>query len=313
MTIIHQAIEKISYYIYTLFAENIILKLIFGSFFGFASLLFKDYETLIEVMLWLLLIDFILWIIKAIKFNTLSSCQIFDTVFKALVYVWVLYVWYAVHSLSWLWILIYIFSWIIILKDWISLLENLDKLWATKYFPFLWPVMQVLRENQKKLENQLLTSSWFSSFRYDVEFEIIRRDYFPLLDNKIYIKYYEIDIDWVESLVEKVFEYNQADTKEFIKWFEIIIMSETKELINNISKAPWQQVFKKYYIEEHLRCEKSLIDFVANYLKEIEILTKDHKNLIASKIIWSLKNWIIAWIKSDRNKKFQDYIIWIKK
>jgi len=209
--------------------------------------------------------------------------------------------------------LLFIFIWIIILKDSISLLENLDRLWASKVFPILNPLMRVLRENKRKIENHLLKWWKYEAFRYDVEFEIIRRDYFPWINNKDYLKYYEFDIDWLEDFIDKILDNKETNPEEFIKWFKTCRENETIELTSIIMKyRNWLPVFKKYYLLEHNKQMRRLIEFIEMYLKQYKILTDENKIIICSKIIWCLKDWVTAWRNSDRNKNQDDYKNWLK-
>lgn len=291
-------------YLHKIFADNYILKIIIWWLY----LIFwwvPNLPFIVVSIFVLLAIDTFLWVLKAVITSDWISWEFKVVWYKAFIYAVILGCVIILEKHIWTnFIILKIVSSFIVVYDFWSILEKLNKLWVDEFMPVLKPLTSILAINKQKLNKLVVTTFWTEEFWPYLEQIQELKEGLKDLDNTYYQKMFARDLEWIESVITKLIKTKNSNILEL---FERRTISLWINLRNHFKKSKIPDYYVEYYMKGHNLQEANVL----KQLKAIENKT-DYKNCDALKgtMIALLLNWITKWIlagvKSPRNLGFNE-------
>lgn len=259
----------------------------------------EDLTIIMLVAFWL---DLWLGMIKAIKYNNWGSSWINKWLIKWFSYWIYLFMWYGLMTITWQVLFYNFFLWVMILRDFTSILENLKEVWI-KVPPVLLNTFTVYKKKFITSKVELIT--WEKFLKYEDDFSSILTTYIPKFKNEEYKKFFERDIKWIENIAKEIRTNTSWDCENLKLQLLILLDDETNDLKNRIEYSNALNIFKDKYLDGHNLA-------VAEIKEEIGIdIPNDNfemaKNLLISMLLRWMIRWIWAWLNSERNLKYEHY------
>lgn len=274
--------------------NNFIYKFIISIFWIFLIQIYQENLLLIKLMIFCYIVDFILWIIKAIRFKIYSSRALFRWATKMIIY-WVMMMTALAVDKS-LWgvnIFLPFIIMFIVLTDASSIFENLEELWY-KTPPFIWKILQV---HKNKLIAEKFKAFYWDDILINVheDFKQMKTVYIPSIKKDEIRKMFEMKIQILEDFTVRIAEIKTDDLKTFKLQFNLILKLTWEKLNDVLHKANFKEKEVENFLSRHRIRAKMYVEEVENIFKEVkadEKVSTQFKNNIIQATVRVVYKWI---------------------
>lgn len=274
--------------------NNFIYKFIISIFWIFLIQIYQENLLLIKLMIFCYIVDFILWIIKAIRFKIYSSRVLFRWATKMIIY-WVMMMTALAVDKS-LWdvnIFLPFIIMFIILTDASSIFENLEELWY-KTPPFIWKILQI---HKNKLIAEKFKAFYWDDILINVheDFKQMKTVYIPSIKKEEIRNMFEMKIQILEDFTVRIAEIKTDDLKTFKLQFDLILKLTWEKLNDVLHKANFKEKEVENFLSRHRIRAKMYVEEVENIFKEAkadEKVNTQFKNNIIQATVRVVYKWI---------------------
>lgn len=292
------------WYMYSTFADNFVFKFWWSILAIFISQIYLPNETMIKLIIFWFLVNFITWVLKAIR-NRVFRISIFAKWMSKLMLYWIfMMICFSVDTSLWVtFFLPMIFAYISLTDAW-SILENIEELWIDIPKPLL---VAFKIHKQKFFYDKLKIITWWDLlFDYQKDFQTMKDWYIPMIKNETFRKMFCFKIQILEWFVSRLVELPVNDAKYFKVNFALLLETAWKEIEERLEKEHFRSKDIEVFLNRHYSRVKELVSEIDNILSndDWENLVQVKNNLIQA-IVRIIYNWIWDNIIWSNDAKYQ--------